>query len=543
MKQILITGLIAVFGGASAAFGQVDTLELVEVGRITLPQTISNLYVQDLNGDSLMELILTDSNYVYVYDGPTRVLNWQSPQMERPRDLQLGDLNGDGLIDIAVRDNQYIRLYDPHDSTLIWTSTTLDTYYKCYTLGLIDDDSINDVIFVTKEPPVGYGGREDTVWVDYFVGPDFGFRAGYTMTMTNISFYDAFRRTEYPVRVYFDTLTGGNGMHRAIVVISSILNWMGGMFQRYDFDGGFWVYDLDEGINRYMGMLGCYLSHQTYSDAGDRLMLLLNESSFIDYSNSTTSAEYSYVALGLDSVIASRNFCVAETTFYYNSPPWPGAFIFNMNDTQTGPELCFACRDSIYENSLYSFGNIWRWPLPEALFIGIPFEKPALFEGVHFLAKTDDRPDEYRIINGNDGEVAGVLGVVNIDINAARDLNNDGDDELLSVQGNALSVYNTRVITSAGDNQQPPTLIALSPAYPNPFNGATMISFSLAGESEVAMEVFDILGRKVAVLSQGLMEAGQYRITWEAGNEPSGVYFYRLRAGESEQTRRMLLLK
>jgi hypothetical protein len=79
--------------------------------------------------------------------------------------------------------------------------------------------------------------------------------------------------------------------------------------------------------------------------------------------------------------------------------------------------------------------------------------------------------------------------------------------------------------------------------YPNPFNSHTTISFSLAKPGDVALEIFDILGRRVETLHQGRLAAGEYRVTWDAKEASSGVYFYRLRAGDTEQTRRMLLVK
>jgi len=79
--------------------------------------------------------------------------------------------------------------------------------------------------------------------------------------------------------------------------------------------------------------------------------------------------------------------------------------------------------------------------------------------------------------------------------------------------------------------------------YPNPFNPSTAIEFDLARGGQVRLEVFDLLGRSVAVLADGRLSAGHHRVQWQPTDQPSGVYFYRLRTGESEQTRKMLLLR
>ncbi len=93
-----------------------------------------------------------------------------------------------------------------------------------------------------------------------------------------------------------------------------------------------------------------------------------------------------------------------------------------------------------------------------------------------------------------------------------------------------------------------PTDFNLAQNFPNPFNPSTKISFSLPKASEVTIEVFNVLGKKVATLVSGSFEAGQSTVTWEARTdtgEPvaSGMYFYRLKAGSFTQTRKMVLLK
>jgi hypothetical protein len=84
---------------------------------------------------------------------------------------------------------------------------------------------------------------------------------------------------------------------------------------------------------------------------------------------------------------------------------------------------------------------------------------------------------------------------------------------------------------------------ALYNNYPNPFNPATTISFDLPRPGDVTLQVFDMLGRVVAVLAQGRMEAGKHQRTFDATRLSSGVYFYRLTAGSFVQTRKLLLLR
>jgi hypothetical protein len=78
---------------------------------------------------------------------------------------------------------------------------------------------------------------------------------------------------------------------------------------------------------------------------------------------------------------------------------------------------------------------------------------------------------------------------------------------------------------------------------PNPFDRKTRISFRLATSTPVRLEVFDVAGRRVATLADGVMGAGRQSIAWDGSRAASGIYYYRLKAGDQILTRRMLLLK
>ncbi len=88
-----------------------------------------------------------------------------------------------------------------------------------------------------------------------------------------------------------------------------------------------------------------------------------------------------------------------------------------------------------------------------------------------------------------------------------------------------------------------PSYISLSPAYPNPFNAQTTIRYSLPKSSNVSIDIFDITGRKIETLLSSHQPAGEHSSVWNAEDKPSGVYFYRLKAGETTQTQRCILLK
>ena len=88
-----------------------------------------------------------------------------------------------------------------------------------------------------------------------------------------------------------------------------------------------------------------------------------------------------------------------------------------------------------------------------------------------------------------------------------------------------------------------PEAYALRQNFPNPFNPSTEIQFDLPEDAMVLLVVYDVLGREVARLVQEELRAGTHRAHFDAGNLPSGVYFYRIQAGDFHRTHRMTLLK
>ena len=80
--------------------------------------------------------------------------------------------------------------------------------------------------------------------------------------------------------------------------------------------------------------------------------------------------------------------------------------------------------------------------------------------------------------------------------------------------------------------------------YPNPFNPATTIRFGLPEAANVRLEIFNLLGQRIATLIRGEeINAGRYEITWDASDIPSGTYIYRFQAGDYENTKKLMLIK
>ncbi len=88
-----------------------------------------------------------------------------------------------------------------------------------------------------------------------------------------------------------------------------------------------------------------------------------------------------------------------------------------------------------------------------------------------------------------------------------------------------------------------PKEFSLSQNYPNPFNPITNVKYSISKDSKVKITIYDVLGREVITLVNDFKKAGYYDVIFDGVNFASGVYFYKLQAGDFTDTKKMLILK
>jgi hypothetical protein len=88
-----------------------------------------------------------------------------------------------------------------------------------------------------------------------------------------------------------------------------------------------------------------------------------------------------------------------------------------------------------------------------------------------------------------------------------------------------------------------PKTFILEQNYPNPFNPTTAFSYQLSAVSDVKLVVYDVLGREVAVLVNEKKNPGRYEVQFDASGLASGVYFYRLEAGQFVSTKKLVVLR
>jgi Secretion system C-terminal sorting domain len=105
-----------------------------------------------------------------------------------------------------------------------------------------------------------------------------------------------------------------------------------------------------------------------------------------------------------------------------------------------------------------------------------------------------------------------------------------------------MTYYNGKV-TGIKKTDKLPSGFELAQNYPNPFNPSTVINFSIPMHSNVKVAVYNVLGKEVAVLIDGELNAGNYNVTWDAKDDASGTYFYRITTPNFTSTKKMILLK
>jgi hypothetical protein len=116
----------------------------------------------------------------------------------------------------------------------------------------------------------------------------------------------------------------------------------------------------------------------------------------------------------------------------------------------------------------------------------------------------------------------------------------NGDSKVIS----GFLAYTSTIVTDVSDEQEIiPTVYKLNQNYPNPFNPSTVISWQLPVSSHVLLKIYDILGNEVAILVNENKETGYYETRFDGSALASGMYIYRLTAGNYISTKKMLMIK
>lgn len=117
-------------------------------------------------------------------------------------------------------------------------------------------------------------------------------------------------------------------------------------------------------------------------------------------------------------------------------------------------------------------------------------------------------------------------------------------DNIIEVRNLFNSIYPYSAITSISKSEhKQPNAFNLQQNYPNPFNPTTQINYQLAKNSKVSIKIYDVSGREVKTLVNETQAAGNHTSNFNGAGLASGFYFYRIEAGNFNQTKKMVILK
>jgi hypothetical protein len=112
------------------------------------------------------------------------------------------------------------------------------------------------------------------------------------------------------------------------------------------------------------------------------------------------------------------------------------------------------------------------------------------------------------------------------------------------VMNSRTVIVRDSVTSMAQDQENPyPSTVVMMQNHPNPFNPKTDVRYQISEVSDVALRVYNVLGREVATLVDEVKEPGFYSVSWDARSLPSGIYFYSLSIYGKTQTKKMLLIR
>jgi hypothetical protein len=216
---------------------------------------------------------------------------------------------------------------------------------------------------------------------------------------------------------------------------------------------------------------------------------------------------------------------------------------WNQNQWQDPRFNDYATFSKNIENSKYIYGDYDPSTLP-GLVNGVPSdtirgEGPGIQVGITKFTDLTENFSQNTVISKLDGLPVGSLIWDDAKL-AAFSSSYDWEKVnagFLAAGGKEFDVTGIKEVTNL------PHKYSLSQNYPNPFNPTTNINFSLEKSSNVTLEIYNILGQRVATLVNKYMQTGSYTFQFDASKLSSGVYIYRIEAGEFNSARKMIVLK
>jgi len=489
-------------------------------------QPTSIKQIGDVNADGVNDILVSSNNYLTTcYNGNASVtadslwsfntgynnnntgaVTWKDGMFPRT------DVNGDGVPDVVIGcagGNEMVYTISGRTGQTIWAWGDSINYNDgdIFSVRVDKDfngDGVNDVLVSASGTESGYGGRHSIVCLNGLNGQTI------FSTPQNFTFTDDLTSTQYGAAI---SLSNNGGPYTVQGV-----NNAGSNTWSYTTGSTVWsmyqIPTIDNDTNKeIIGMYG-------FSGG---LFCISNFDGSVKWTKSLGSSNNGTILL-LDDI----NF---------------NGFI---DFTLSGPQTVYRI-DSKTSNILWTYS-------PGASFIrDIDFLTDINGDEIKDIAVAMQQPGYVLVLNGATGQQ-----LFQYSFGTGIGQRADRISKLNSIDGNASSEFvagcrDGRLICFDGGPCYPigirnistivPEKYNLEQNYPNPFNPSTKIKFSIPANSLVKVRIFDILGKEVTTLINEKLSAGIYEVNFNANGLSSGVYFYRLEAGNFTDIKRMMLVK
>ncbi len=232
---------------------------------------------------------------------------------------------------------------------------------------------------------------------------------------------------------------------------------------------------------------------------------------------------------------SNGNFLVIGSTMDFNSAGFYDLWLFKLNSI--GDTIWTKTFGGVHDDEGYSIQ-----PTSDGNFILL---------GVTYSFSFGVDPDAWLIKVNSDGDEYWnqPIGYNHDDLGFSVKQTSDGgyiiNGETSSFSQGGIWLSKVTPDVSSVDRSSPSLIKAylLQQNYPNPFNPSTTINYSIPKSSNVKIEVYNLLGKKISTLVNEFKSAGSYKVKWNAENFSSGIYFYRIQAEGFSETKKMILLK
>ena len=486
------------------------------------------------------------------------------PTTDAIRGITFGDVDHDGIPEVLYRTDHGYRLYSIVADSVIFSQTySADTFVNYVMLGDVNRDRATDIV-------IGRAAIVPGVSVSFELTA-FSGAAGYSETG---SFqYDPGGGAPNPTdgRIYFARAVDINGDRTDELLFSFDQRWVSNDlteeqsvgFTRlyYSFpDSAMW--DKSSGLARIV----------SFVDASDSTRFLVEP---LAYWGTSHQGWGSSNKIGTTSLLTGDGNLrlLADYRPFPSTDPW--CMYPDFRSIATVPECAGRIRglENSVEFLVFVAASWGCWPeliqghfefqlrrfnsngSSDIIWSREAWARPLAYNPLHpghFLSFGDPIYDVFdpvmrvRLYRGSDGsEIARSAPVsgggrwweTNFPDNLPR---------LIARQDNHMTVYRLDISTAVDSDDSETTLperFALGRPFPNPFNASVVIPLSLPRRATVSIDLFNMLGQKVAQVFDGSLDAGERRVRWDAGGYPSAVYIVRAVSGDQTQTAKIVLLK